>query len=79
MRKHFRRLDFNKDGVISRTDIERMAERFADLEGFSPAQKETIRQLFSDVSIFFAAVLFGIGRKMASSEGGLHIAHIVRI
>ena len=49
-RTHFRRLDYDKDGVISRKDFQVMAEGFADKEGFNPTQKEALKQCFNNVS-----------------------------
>lgn len=53
MRTHFKRLDFNKDGVLSREEFEGMAVRLGDLEKFDPVATETARKNLGEVSFFF--------------------------
>ena len=45
----FQRCDFDKDGEIHRKDFQRMAERYGDLENFSPEEVEISRKRFDDV------------------------------
>jgi len=49
IRTHFRRKDFDKDGVISRKDFVGMAERFADREKFGRKQQKTAVKCFDDL------------------------------
>jgi len=51
MRTFLRRMDFDGDGVVTKTDFENMPARFADLEGFDPVKKEAAINCFRVVSI----------------------------
>jgi len=56
MKTFFHRIDFDGDGAISVKDFIGMVDKFADREGFSPAEKETAIQGYMDVSIFYFAI-----------------------
>jgi len=55
VRTHFRRKDFDKDGVIHRKDFVGMAERFADKEKFDKKQKKTAAKCFDDLFSFYVS------------------------
>ena len=50
MKTLFDRLDFDKDGVISKSDFELMAQRFGAAEKLDPVKQEELKQLFVEVS-----------------------------
>lgn len=58
IRTYFRNYDFDKDGVIHRSDFLRISERIGGLEKFDPAQIEIARNRCDDVSYLTTYVFF---------------------
>ena len=62
MRTYFNRFDFNKDGVIRRSDFQTIAKNFAAKEGFSPEDTDAAVNGFNDVSTCFILMSYVLHR-----------------
>ena len=52
IRTHFDRLDVDKDGIVSKSDFELLAQRFCAGEKADPIKQEQLRECMIDVSWF---------------------------
>lgn len=52
MRTHFRRIDFDNNGIMSKRDFELMAESICAAEKIDPVKEEKLKKHAGDVSWF---------------------------